>query len=768
MIPSGVHRLIYELFLRILTWTAIINVLFRCPTSPEQCDDNSPLLCKQYFQAKNVMSPIIKPYYDTHAAPYVDLSRPYCEAVNGALLAPAQAYAARHAVPLLLHAQSLALDQWQKAVEPQIENIRQAAREWYYSFVGPHVIAVLDASSEYYEISRTNILQTYHELLLPAYIFAKPHANTAYEVASNFTMNTAIPSATWFLNKTYVFLADAVLPQVRSVYAETVEPQLVRIGQRLGRHNGSSKSKQQVNDGSSASEPLSSFTKPPISHSWLSSASTLTISSSATLSNLQVASTDSSEAPIGSADISQAPAPRRTDLLVEPPPVESNESERRRLARIEVTDDLVIWQDKFMNAAETGAKEIEEKIVEICERTESQEVDTIGKEVLTRFLDSFDEETAALRLEIMAIVGSVPNKGEAADQVTVAVKRAGISLKERAQGIRTWREAVINDVQMAINQAAHSHFHLIDDIRDLAIQKIGMKWAWMDGVTYKDWRLFHHLKTEFTKWRNELEQKVVNHPSLAKVVDAADDVEDVGMAYARDAALELKRLKEVGHLKVITGDAGENFDLSKMKQAAESIMGPHVDERKHAEPDEGAREPGTLQNHAPIESDESNSPLGGGDTISSGKTTKWDETSLAWDDFSSPGKEEASSNTHVVPDYDSLTVDDLCPEKAHGSTDEYGDTVDTVQKSEVSAASISSLGFKSGHGDSNMVADESDASGSPEIADDGVGEDQGQEPVEDRSSQAVSDDDINSDQTEQATSKGEESDGAMTTLRDEL
>ena len=435
MLPSDVHGLTYEPFFRILAWTAITNVLFWCPSSLEQCDDNSPLLCKQYFQVKNVVSPIIKPYYDTHAAPYIDLARPYCEAVNGAVLAPAQAYAARHAVPRLLHAQSLASHQWQKTVEPQVEKVRQAARERYDRFLGPHVIAVLNASSPYYEIARTNSLQTYHEFLLPAYMFAKPHANTAYDAVSNFTTNTAIPSATWLLNKMYVFLDDALLPQIRSVYAETVEPQLVRIGQRLGRHKGSSKPKHQVHDGFSASETLSSFTKPPVSHSWPPSGSTSTITSSATPSNLYGASAGSSEAPIESSDPTQGPDLRRTDLLVEPPPIESNESEKRRLARIEITDDLVTWQDKFMNAAETGAQEIEEKIVEICEFTEGQEVDTVGKEVVTRFLDSLDEETAALRLEIMAIVENVPNKEEAADQVTVAVKRAGISLKERAQGL---------------------------------------------------------------------------------------------------------------------------------------------------------------------------------------------------------------------------------------------------------------------------------------------------------------------------------------------
>ena len=324
-------------------------------------------------------------------------------------------------------------------------------------------------------------------------------------------------------------------------------------------------------------------------------------------------------------------------------------------------------------------------------------------------------------------------------------------------------------MQTAINEAARSHFHLIDDIRDLAIQKIGMKWAWMDGVTYKDWRLFHRLKTEFTMWRNGLEQKVVNHPSLAKVVDAADDVEDLGMVYARDAALELKRLKEVGYWKVIAGDASENFDSDKMRQAAESILDPHIEESKHAEVEERTREPESLETHAPVEGDDSKSPLGREDTIASSKTTKCDAISFAWDDFSSLSDEEASSNTQVKPDHDSLTMDDFCPKKAHSRTgDEYGDTVDTVEKSEVSA-SISSLGLDSGHGDSNMVAGKCDASGSSEIAGENVGEGEGEESVENQSPEAANDEDTHSDQTDHAArSEGDKFDGAAMALRDEL
>ncbi len=91
----------------------------------------------------------------------------------------------------------------------------------------------------YVDIARTNALQTYHEFLLPTYLFLEPHALRGYVAASAFTTGTAIPSAVWAWNKTYIFLDGTVWPQLRIIYVENVEPQLVKIGQRLGRYNTS-------------------------------------------------------------------------------------------------------------------------------------------------------------------------------------------------------------------------------------------------------------------------------------------------------------------------------------------------------------------------------------------------------------------------------------------------------------------------------------------------------------------------------------------------
>lgn len=86
-------------------------------------------------------------------------------------------------------------------------------------------------------------MQTYHELLLPSYVFVQPYAQRGYNTAVTFTTDTAIPSAAWAWNKTYVFLDGTVWPQLRFIYTENVEPQLQKIGQRLGRYNANNTQK---------------------------------------------------------------------------------------------------------------------------------------------------------------------------------------------------------------------------------------------------------------------------------------------------------------------------------------------------------------------------------------------------------------------------------------------------------------------------------------------------------------------------------------------
>ena len=60
-------------------------------------------------------------------------------------------------------------------------------------------------------------------------------------MATDFTRNTAIPYSKWAWTTGVVFVDRIIWPKLRILYGENVEPQLVRIGERLGRYRDGKK-----------------------------------------------------------------------------------------------------------------------------------------------------------------------------------------------------------------------------------------------------------------------------------------------------------------------------------------------------------------------------------------------------------------------------------------------------------------------------------------------------------------------------------------------
>ena len=183
------------------------------------------------------MTPHLEPYYHTYAEPYVNLARPYYNVVDRTVFTPTRSYVTKYGAPRLAQAQSYSQFQWEKNVQPQLVKYQGIVKGHYDQSAGPYVNKASEAVAPYYDIARTSALQTYHEVVLPSAMFVAPYASQGYFLASTFTTDMALPSAYWVWDKTNAFLDGTVWPQIRVLYIDTIEPQLVRIGQRLGRHN---------------------------------------------------------------------------------------------------------------------------------------------------------------------------------------------------------------------------------------------------------------------------------------------------------------------------------------------------------------------------------------------------------------------------------------------------------------------------------------------------------------------------------------------------
>ncbi|KAK4238058.1 hypothetical protein C8A03DRAFT_15460 [Achaetomium macrosporum] len=562
----GVLARTFNIVARLLTWYSIFTILFRCPASLEACDETSPRICKPYFHVRHAVAPHIEPYYDAYAAPYVDLVRPYYDTVDQKIITPGWGYAKRVGAPRVQKVQAFGRAQWENSVQPQVEKYRDLIGAQYDERLAPHVNRVSTAFSPYYDIARTNILQTYHELLLPTYQFVQPHLLEGYRATSAFASRTVVPTVYWTWNKTYAFVDGTVGPQLRAIYVENVEPQLVKIGKRLGRYSSGKKSvPKPLTDASpsATTETTSSFAKPAVSVS-VAYSSSAAPAASATHTEKKTAAPDAART---RATMEPIPPPEIDEKLEEKDPT-------RRSAREIVAADLRDWQERYAKAADEGAAEIDDRVQEIAKKMIRRNAKVTGKSLLEQLQGSAVSELVSLRRAILEIIGTV-NKGgataeEGEEQIANAVRRTGMAIKEKAQAVRTWRESYEAEMQTAITKAAETHFAILENIRDLALQKIGMKWAWMDGVTYKDWAKYHLLKSRFDEWKGDLENHVVTHPSLEAAQVAAADIEDEAMKVAASTAKELARLKQVAHWKLVAGDDSDEFDSTLMQQAAEA------------------------------------------------------------------------------------------------------------------------------------------------------------------------------------------------------
>ena len=574
--PASGHKF------RLLTWYSIVTVLFRCPPSLQACDESSPAICKPYFQIKHAVSPHLSPYYETYAAPYVEIAKPYYESFDRTIVTPGRSYAVRYGGPRLAQAQAYSQAQWEKQVQPQLAKYQAIAKDKYDQSLGPHVEKAATALTPYYEVAKTNALQTYHEFVLPTYTFVQPYALQGYDVAYTFTRDTAVPSTIWAWNKTYVFLDSTIWPRLRDVYTATVEPQLVRIGERLGRYNRKTKS--------AADDVASAMTKPTFKPSPSHTPSTQTSSASVSDSDDQLHST---AVPSGEAANSQdTVAP---DVKVGKKKKKGTPEEVKQLAAKTVEEDLELWHSKFSNAVEESATDIEERVDELSARMVEHH-SAMGRSLVAQLEDAVASDIPQLKSSILAILEKNQDDKEKLEQEVVeAIRTVGLNIKNKAQDVRTWRQNYEQGTEIAVTKAAQEHFEILQRTRDLAMQQIGMKWAWMDGITYKHWKKYHEMKAQFAELTNDLKLLVTSHPGLLAAQKMGTDIEDEAMALAQDAAEELARLKQVASWKAIARDYSEDFDSDTMKLAAEAVQ------RQEAEAAEMAGDSAEEVNSATVE-----------------------------------------------------------------------------------------------------------------------------------------------------------------------
>ena len=268
--------------------------------------------------------------------------------------------------------------------------------------------------------------------------------------------------------------------------------------------------------------------------------------------------------------------------------------EEAEQVREKISSDLKNWQEKFAKAADRGTEDLQERIKEITDRQIESQVLGVGEALVIQLEESSASEIAKVKKSTHKIIKSLPKElsetdvAKADDDLLKVIQSAGLAVKSKAQALRSWRQSLDEETQSLVGAASESTLEVIDNIRDLGLQEIGMRWAWMEGVTYKDWSKYSALKKTFDEWRNKVEAVAKDHVGLAKSREAGEDVESRGMLVAEETAKELSRLKEVCKWKIQAVDTSDDFStryipaaaagagqrvLKKVNSASEQIIG---------------------------------------------------------------------------------------------------------------------------------------------------------------------------------------------------
>ena len=547
---------------RLTVWYAILTVVFRCPSAIENLNDSSPQICKPYLATRSQIRPYVQPYYDSYASPYVEKARPYVQQLDDRLITPASKVAKsnynKYASPRFDQVKIYGQQRWEQAVLPRVHVAQKGASDVYQSSIAPHVGKVSALTDPYYVSARDIVVRMHHDVVLPGVETAKPRVIGAYQSLQGFVVETGLPHAQNTWSGLVIFVDGVLWPRIRGLYGDNVKPQLLMISERIAKYQESRRLKAAMDQVESSIAASSSTPSP------LSTETALTITPET------VANPTSSAA---------TPTPEKSAPTSE---------EQIAAARDQIAADLHSWQRKFAVAADKGAEDLAGRVKDIIATVIKSEIDGEGKALAKALNLTSSSEITNVKEKIKSIAASLPDQvsstelGAAEERVLETIRAAAKIIRHRADSVRQWNRKFENSLIARATAASDSTLDVLDGIRDLGLQEIGMRWAWMEGVTYKDWAKYHELKKQFEEWRSEVRDVALRHEIFEEAKKAAEVIVEQSMDVAADAAKTLARLKDVGKQKVHAHDSSDDFEIKVLPAAAVSVASSVSDYIKHA------------------------------------------------------------------------------------------------------------------------------------------------------------------------------------------
>lgn len=209
------------------------------------------------------IEPHLLPYYHIYAAPYVDSARPYVSVLNEHVYSPAAKWTKqgydKYGAPAWDQAQAYGQAHWEAQVAPHLKYAQEKVGGVYNSEVDPYVQHAVQVVSPYYEKTSTVITSTYGDYVIPFYKQSAPFIGRTYtsgqEIITTSAVHgqemltaTIIPHAQNSWSSVVYFANSSLWPKITGLYSENVEPQLIKIGQRLASYRDGKRLRESVED----------------------------------------------------------------------------------------------------------------------------------------------------------------------------------------------------------------------------------------------------------------------------------------------------------------------------------------------------------------------------------------------------------------------------------------------------------------------------------------------------------------------------------------
>lgn len=564
-------------------WYLILTAAFRCPSSMTQLNDASPRVCTPYLQARSYLTPHLDPYYQAYLAPHVEKAKPYVDRFERQVYTPAAGFTKQQYATYGAHRVEQARKQaeagWDKTVRPHLHTAQNAAQAQYDAYLGHHVKRATDAAGPYYHQIKTGSSSVYHKSLLPAYEASRPYLRKARVQGRHVVVDVVFPHVRSAKDVSWAFLLRTVWPQLRVLYGDNVEPQLVRISERLGRYRDQQKVESVVDAaGSDETTTVATDATKVVPTVAASSSSSIASVASASISSATEAASSVVNSILGADSSNTASGEAQPQASIIPKDSGLSPEELKE----KLNEDLRKWQSKFAAAADKGAEDLEQRVAEITTRQVERGVNGHGKALIVKLEESADSTIASLKSFIKKTVESLPEDAtekdlEAAhEQCSTKARELGQNVKQKAQDVRAWKGSYDTETDTLVQAAVKSTVEVLEKIHGLGLQEVGMRWAWTDGVTYKDWQNYHKLKSTLTEWQAEVESVGSRHEGLRVAHEEAKRLEDEAMSIASKNVNELVRLKDVAKWKLWAGDATDDFTNNavppRARKAAQQVL----------------------------------------------------------------------------------------------------------------------------------------------------------------------------------------------------